>query len=239
MSETSKLRLHTQISPDVTMRSDAAEESGEAARRAEIKALKAKKHRRARIHQPMNRGDRLLRNSAIACSLLLGILALGNLETPWAKKASESVERALTMHIDLDESIGALQFVKNIMPESALVFMNTSAEGKLAMPVEGQITHRWSNSQPWLMFSCASGSDARVVAGGTVTAVSALSGGRVGLLVDHSDGRESLYASLNDACVRTGDTVEGGQVIGHTTDSLYFEYRNAGESIDPAPALGL
>ena len=239
MSETSKLRIHSQITPIAAVQSEAVENAADAERAGEGALRHTAKRNRRKSHEPLSRGDRLLRNSAIACALLLGILALGNLESPWARKASESVERALTMHIDLDESIGALQFVRDIMPESALVFMNITGSSALMKPVEGEIAHSWSNLQPWLMFSCPKDSEVRAAASGTVTAVSALSEGRVGLLVDHGDGRESLYASLGDACVRSGDAVERGQVLGHATENLYFEYRNAGESVDPSSELGL
>ena len=103
----------------------------------------------------MTRGDRLLRNSAIACALLLGILTLGNLRQPWAEKAAQGIERALTMHINLDESIGELTFVRQIMPESALVFLNVSGSTALAHPCDGAITHPWSDLQPWMAYEQA------------------------------------------------------------------------------------
>ena len=230
------LRIHARIAP---VRGGAAAETPanapETARADRHTAGKGRARRRARLTP----GDRLLRNSAIACALLLGILALNRVDAPWAKKASEGVQHALTMHIDLDESIGALQFVKGIMPESALVFMNLSGETGLARPVEGALSHRWSNLQPWMMFACEAGAEVRAVDAGTVTAVSPLSGERCGVLVDHGEGVESLYASLSDAAVAVGDAVQRGQALGVSDGSLYFEYRRGGESVDPSAELGL
>ena len=80
MSENSTLRIHTQFRPETT-------DSGQS------KLPRQRRHRPKKQKSPMTRGDRLLRNSAIACALLLGILALGNLRAPWAEKASESIER--------------------------------------------------------------------------------------------------------------------------------------------------
>ena len=187
----------------------------------------------------MTGADRLLRNSAWACALLLGVLALGNVDQPWAQKASQSVEKALTMRIDLDDSIGALKFVKDIMPESAYVFMNLSGGTALARPVEGPLAHAWSNLQPWLMFNCADGAEVRASAAGTVTAVSPLSGGKYGVLVDHGEGVETLYAQMTEVTPSVGDAVIRGQALGASGDGLYFEYRKNGESVDPAAALGL
>lgn len=223
MSENSTLRIHTQFRPD------AEDSRPPAARRA----------RRGRSRKTaLNRGDRLLRNSAVACALLLGILALGNLRQPWAQKASESIERALTMHINLDDSIGELTFVRQIMPESALVFLNVSGSAELARPCDGAVIHPFSALQPWLAFEegnrpvCAAD-------GGTVTAVSELSGGSQGLLVDHGEGRETLYANLSEVAVQAGDRVARGQRLGACEDGLYFELRQNGEPVDPTEGLGL
>ena len=224
MSENSTLHIHTRFRPD------AAEDVPPTPRR--------KKRRPRKPKPPMTRGDKLLRNSAIACALLLGILALGNLRAPWAQKAAESIERAMTMRINLDDSIGELTFVRQIMPESALVFLNVSGNAALARPCDGAVTHPWSTLQPWLAFEegrrpiCAAD-------GGTVTAVSALSGGTQGVLVDHGEGRETLYANLSEVTVQSGDRVARGQQLGACDDGLYFELRQNGESMDPAEGLGL
>lgn len=184
-------------------------------------------------------GERLLRNSAIACAVLLGILTLGNIDQPWAKKATEGIEKALTMHIDLDDTIGELTFVKELMPESALVFLNTSGKDHLDNPVEGTLLHPWSELQPWLMFDCTQGAQVTAVEDGTVTAVSPASDGKTGVLVDHGNGLESVYAYLADAAVENGDPVVRGQTLGTADNHMYFEWRVNGESIDPSELMGL
>ena len=90
MSDTGTLRIHAQVRPRA-----AGEAAGEAARKQPIQIdAPAKKHR-GKIRKPkakLTYGDRLLRNSAYACALLLGVLALGNVNEPWAKNASDSVQ---------------------------------------------------------------------------------------------------------------------------------------------------
>ena len=233
MSDSGTLRIHAQVRP-------AAAES--TARKQPIQIDIPAKPRRGRIRKPkakLTYGDRLLRNSAYACALLLGVLALGNVNEPWAKRASDSVEKALTMRIDLDESIGALQFVKDLMPESALVFMNLTGEKALARPVDGPLAHAWTALQPWLMFNCEEGAEVHAAAAGTVTAVSPMSKGLYGVLVDHGEGVETLYAHLAGADVAAGDAVSRGQVLGKGGDAVYFEYRRNGEAADPTAELGL
>ena len=198
--------------------------------------------RPVRLRQPRSKpshADRLLRNSAVACALLLGILALGNIDQPWAQKASEGIERALTMHIDLDETIGSLTFVRQIVPESALVFLNLSGETALTRPVAGDCVHPWTNVQPWLMFGCEHGDPVSAAGAGTVTAVSPMTGGKYGVLIDHGTGVESVYANLSAVDVAAGDAVERGQQIGASADGVYYEYRSGGTSMDPTELLGI
>ena len=69
--------------------------------------------------------------------------------------------------------------------------------------------------------------------------VSALSGGAQGLLVDHGEGRETLYANLSEVTVQSGDRVVRGQRLGACENGLYFELRQGGDSVDPTEGLGL
>lgn len=196
--------------------------------------------RRAGSPRPkLSAGDRMLRNTAVACALLLGVLALGNIRQPWAMRASETVQRALTMHIDLDSSIGRLSFVRDWMPESALVFFNLDGGAELAAPVAGELKHAYSDDQPWLLFACPEDSPVCAAADGTVTAVSELSGGSTGVLIDHGEGMETVYAYLSSASVQPGDAVSRGQALGQSAAQLYFELRQSEAAVDPTERMGL
>ena len=181
----------------------------------------------------------MLRNTAVACALLLGVLALGNIRQPWAMRASETVQRALTMHIDLDSSIGRLSFVRDWMPESALVFFNLDGGAELAAPVSGELKHAYSDDQPWLLFACPEDSPVCAAADGVVTAVSELSGGSTGVLIDHGEGMETVYAYLSSASVQSGDAVSRGQALGQSAAQLYFELRQSESAVDPTERMGL
>ena len=196
--------------------------------------------RRAGSPRPkLSAGDRMLRNTAVACALLLGVLALGNIRQPWAMRASETVQRALTMHIDLDSSIGRLSFVRDWMPESALVFFNLDGGAELAAPVSGELKHTYSDDQPWLLFACPEDSPVCTAADGVVTAVSELSGGSTGVLIDHGEGMETVYAYLSSASVQPGDAVSRGQALGQSAAQLYFELRQSEAAVDPTERMGM
>lgn len=195
--------------------------------------------RKLRIKTRLTFQERLLRNSFLACAVLLGILALGNIQQPWAMKASQGIEQALTMKVDLDETLGQLSFVRKLMPESALVFFNLSGDHALQQPVQGELTHAYTSSQPWLMFASEPATPVCAAADGTVAAVSPLSDGSYGVLIDHGDGLESVTANLQEAGVETGDQVLRGSIIGSSGDSVYFELRQGGENADPTELMGL
>lgn len=236
--EKNKLRIHTQIQPEA-----APEQSDDVpAKTVRWRSIPHPRQRRKHTEdtpQKLTFSDRLLRNSALACALLLAILAIGNIDRPWARSASETVERALTMHIDLDDSIGSLSFVRKLMPEGALVFLNLTGEHEFARPVDGELIHIYSDAQPWLLFHCPAGSDVCAIADGTVTAVSELSGGTMGLLIDHGGGLESVCAYLSESTAEPGQVVKRGDVIGISGENVYFELREGESATDPAERMGL
>ena len=234
------LRIHASIRPEP------GKTEGQTDKKARRRRwpLQARWGRRsAKRRKPrLSPGDRLLRDTAIACALLLAVLTAQNIDQPWSRLALHGVESALTMRINLDESLGRLSFVRELVPESALVFLDLNARETFA-PVEGAISHSFSEDQPWLAYSCAPGAEVRALEPGTVSAVTELSGGEWGLLLDHGGGVESVYAYLGAVQVQPGDTVSPGTVIGTASEngdiSVYFEMREAGKAIDPAERLAL
>ena len=196
-------------------------------------------HRRIRIKTRLSFQERLLRNSCLACAVLLGVLALGNLNHPWAKQASSRIEHALTMEIDLDKSLGQLSFVQKLMPESALVFFNLNGSSELQKPVQAQLSHAYSPNQPWLIFTSNDGDPVCACSDGTVSAVSPLSDGSYGLLIDHGSGMESVTACLRTVEAQTGDQVLRGASIGTAAGEIYFELQQGGTACDPTEKMGL
>lgn len=178
-------------------------------------------------------GERLLRNTAVACALLLGILAVKNVDTPWSRAAIEGIESALTMRIDPDSTLSSLGFVKNIMPESSLVFFNISGSTP-AQVVTGDVAHAFSEAQPWTTYSCGDDAEVRSAMAGTVSAVTELDSGDWCVLIDHGEGLETMYAYMEKPDVESGDSVARGARLGEVRgDTLYYEMRRDGSSVEP------
>lgn len=195
--------------------------------------------RRVRIRTRLSFQERLLRNTFVACAVLLGVLALNNVRHPWAERASAHVEQALTMTVDLDKSLGQLSFVRALMPESALVFFDLAKETEYLTPVAGVPTHTYDAAQPYLLFHAGDDEPVRAAADGTVTAVSALSDGTYGVLIDHGGGTESVTAGIAEISVKNGDSVARGDALGSGGNSIYFELRQGDAPVDPTALMGL
>ena len=184
--------------------------------------------------------DKLMRNTAVACAALLILLALGNVNQPWAQSTTAQLRRVLTMKIDLDESLGRLNFVRNLVPESAQVFWQMGGDS-LMLPTNGTIAHAYSKAQPWVEFTCAPQQRVSAAMDGTVAAVLQHETGDWTVLIDHDDAAQTVYAYMAQALVAAGQALKAGDTIGVTADSgdsrLYFELRQQGAPADPALRL--
>lgn len=197
---------------------------------------------RARQREKLTMGERLLRNAAIACALLLTVLAVKNLDQPWSRRATEGIRQAMTMRIDWNEALGKLNFVRALVPETALVFFHLEDAADLSAPVSGAtLKHTYDDLQPWLEYRCAAASAVYAAAAGTVTAVGQGATGDYIVLLAHEDGTETVYGYLAEATVKSGQKVTAGEQIGRTAAEdnarLYFELRADGQSQDPSKRL--
>ena len=182
--------------------------------------------------------ERLLRNTAVACALLLAILTVKNLDAPWAGAAMDGIESALTMRLDPDMPLEKMSLVQKWVPESTLVFLGISGKGA-ATPVSGEEEHPFYAGQPWTIFACPESAGVRAALSGTVSAVGQMESGDWYVLMDHGDGLESLYAYLEKPPVAAGDGLERGAELGRVRGMrLYYEMRKDGQSIDPSQVQG-
>lgn len=194
---------------------------------------KGKEKKSVRRRRKLNFSERLLRNTAISCALLLGILAVRNINAGWSRATVRGLESALTMRIDPDNGLGGMEFMKNIMPEASLVFFNISGSAP-AQVVSGDVEHVFSESQPWTTYTCGDEAEVRAAMAGTVSAVTELSAGDWCVLVDHGEGVETVYAFMDEPEVASGDSVVRGGRLGEVKgDTLYYEMRKDGSSVAP------
>lgn len=233
------LKLHTTMQPPET--APATEEPHVRWRLRQRKD----RHGAPRVRQRVSKrapGERLLRNTAIACALLLTVMALGNIDSPATNRVTNAIRGALSMDMSLDESLGKLSFVQNLVPESALVFLNIGGRRSSAgIPVQGETVHAFSEAQPWTEYKTTDAAQVRAIADGTVSAVSQSGEDDWTLLVDHADGSCAVFAYLQSTSVKIGDTIARGDALGAAGNGenarLYLEVRAADAPIDPAKLI--
>ncbi len=243
------LKLHTNIMPEKSAALEKDKPVGDVGWRVVRRSgtKRSRIARKPRIRQGSDRthraplSERLLRNTAVACALLLTVMAIRNLDTPFTNTVTDALSRVVSMDFRLDESLGKLSFVENIVPESALVFLNMQGGRSSSLPVEGEAVHEWSREQPWIEYITRDSSPVRSVTAGTVSACAKSDDGDWTKLISNNDGSQCVYAYLVNVSVKTGDIVERSSSLGETGAGegarLYFEYRKNGSPTDPSSIM--
>lgn len=173
----------------------------------------------------------LLRNTAFlaAVSLCLGLCAWISVVEPQKTKA---VMSHISTGFEYDQTLGRLQLVNNMLPASAMVFMNNdSSVREFQAPLQEKASHNWTQQEPWFEYTCI-GDVSACQKGEIITIVQNNSGSHT-MRILHDDGYESVYSGLHTVHVQEHDTVLKGQVIGTASGHAAFELRQDGLSILP------
>ncbi len=181
--------------------------------------------------------ERLTRNVAVAAALLLCAVAVRNAALPQSKDVFSAIADSVSMN--LDESLGKLSFVSSLLPESALVFWNSSNDAvQVSAPVHGDVVHVFHEDEPYIALLGVT-TDVRVAGDGEVMNVAHGDGEERVVRVRHDNGLETLYGNLQECFVLEGDQVYEGDIIGETAQKqpVFFEVRKDGRSIDPVPLM--
>ncbi|MDR0396148.1 MAG: M23 family metallopeptidase [Oscillospiraceae bacterium] len=184
--------------------------------------------------KPLRFGERMLRNTAVCVAVLLCALAIKTVDAPIARTVSAELRDWVTM--DLDESLGSLKFVQNLLPEAALVFWHIGTRQTFSQPSQAALSHGWNESEPYLAYASETQNPVYAAASGEVAAITYLEDNEITVRLRHDDGMETVYGNLASCTVREGDLIAVGDVIG-ASGTLYFEIRGEGRSMNPAPLM--
>ncbi len=117
-------------------------------------------------------------------------------------------------------------------------------QGALPLPVRGRIVGKFGKAldpqsklqvfKKGIEIEVAANSPVSAVASGKVAFAGDLPGyGRV-LILDHGDHYYTLCGNLKDIARRTGDSVESGDLVGHSgSGAVYFEIRSRNIAVNP------
>ena len=142
-----------------------------------------------------------------------------------------SVMAHLTAGFEYDETLGRLQFVSSMLPESAMVFLTQKEDMLIFQPVIGLVTHAWSQEEPWLEY--ADGGTVSACQNGEVMTIVMNGEDAYTLRLVHDDGYESVYSGVGDLSVQEGAQVKAGERLGSARETAAFELRKDGISVLP------
>ena len=180
---------------------------------------------------PKHTHKRLLRNTAFfaALSMCLGGCAWISIAQP---QRTQAVMSHLTSGFEYDDTLGRLQFVSNMLPESAMVFLSSDdTENEFYLPAEAQITHPWTEYEPWLEYACIG--DISACCEGEVVSIVANRQGEHTIRIIHENGYESIYSGLSSVSASEYDYIEAGEQVGTAAGNAAFELRKDGVSVHP------
>lgn len=183
------------------------------------------------MERKKGKAGRLLKAPAFYALALLCLCAGGTLvyvnhhDSAW-------VMSHVSAGFEYDETLGRLQFVSNILPESAMVFLNSAEDRLIAKPAQATASHDWSQEEPWLEYAC-SGEISACMDGEIVTVVKNRED-EYTIRMLHDNGYESIYSGLNTVLVTEGGYACAAEALGTANGSAAFELRRDGLSILPA-----
>lgn len=172
---------------------------------------------------------RLLRNISISAAVLLCLGTVVGVMT-----GDNRLSQAVMSHVDFeyDDSLGRLQFVSNILPQSAMVFLESTPESmEVSAPVRAKATHTWSQEEPWLEYVCTG--TVTACSDGDVMTIVQNREGEYTVRLRHDNGYESIYSGLSEVNLRESDRVLRGDQVGWTDSFAAFELRQDGLSVQP------
>ena len=114
--------------------------------------------------------------------------------------------------------------------------LSPPVQAPVSVPFRAPIC-RYCAGHRGLEYLTAPGTPVAAVAPGTVTFAGRVAG--IGyVVVRQSDGVLATYGFVVTMVVHQRQWVQGGQILAHSTDRVYFGWRRGDVAVDPTPSLG-
>jgi len=121
-------------------------------------------------------------------------------------------------------------------------------QGKLGWPAVGAVvgtygikvdsTYGTKTKKLGIDIATASGVPVKAVYGGRVSFADRFMGYGRTVIIDHGERLHSIYSRLSEIGATVGTGVKQGETIGFAGDTLHFQVRKNGQSVDPERWLG-
>lgn len=194
------------------------------------------------------------RNLAISVLIFAAVWGLFRLPYPWAQQGRDYVTRAMTQDLNFAAVQAWYASVFSGAPSFLPVFHGkTEQEARKASsavnthylpPVSGRIVVPYSSTHTGVTIETQPREQIRAVDEGRVMTVNATSGNGMVVMIQHSQGMQSIYGGVADTTLKKNDWVQRGDRIGMTAGSagqskaaLYFSVKKEDQYVNPADVI--
>jgi Membrane-bound metallopeptidase len=193
--------------------------------------------------------------AVIAAILFAAIWGVFHSESPLAQKGQTVVKNALTDEMDFtavatwykETFAGAPSFIPIFnQEEKKAASANGSVELSVVSPLpDGALVHTFAELLNGIELAGSSKEEVSAIETGRVLVVSEAENGKgFTVLIEHANGRSSVYGKLGTVTVKANDWVEAGDAIGTLQETtgeepslLYFAVRQNNQYVDPVGVI--
>lgn len=192
---------------------------------------------------------------AVSVLIALIILLLNNIELPFAQALVGHVRNALTQEFDLDDTLGKLKFVGEVLPDEIRAVFGQGQDMLFVSPVQGRVINTFgkkidledagiSYTNQGIDIETLENAPFFAAADGMVAAVEEHKVFGKSLWLDHNDRIFSFYGRCGEISVKKGEKVRRGQKLGTVmtpsdgTPVLHFQIWMNDKPQDPLDLIG-
>jgi stage IV sporulation protein FA len=199
-------------------------------------------------------GRSFIRKLAVALLVFGAIWGLFRLDEPWALQGQAFVKQALTDELDFAAAAAWYKEAFAGAPSFIPIFQNaaeeaTSAEGTVKLPVvnplpDSSLVQTFAELLNGVELAGVSAQEVAAVETGRVQTTAGQAESGLTVLIQHANGRVTIYGGLAETSVKTGDWVEAGEAIGRLPETegnepslLYFAVKQNDLYVDPVGVI--
>lgn len=184
-------------------------------------------------------GQRAGRRLAICCAIALGCVGLRYVKLPFAQQTTDFLKNAFTYDLNIEESIGRLQFVEKLWPDVTAVFGD---QQQFSYPVTGAIIQKFGeDGKEYIQFQAQPNADVVCALDGQVEKRGINDKLGKYLKIRHTNNLATVYYGMDQSQLAEGTDVKQGQTLGTLSgDGLFcFQVLSGDTPKDPQKYLGV
>ena len=184
-------------------------------------------------------GQRAVRRLAICCVIALGCVGLRVVKLPFTQQTTDFLKNAFTYDLDIEESIGRLQFVEKLLPDVTAVFGD---QQQFTYPVSGAIIQKFGeDGKEYIQFQAQPNAEVVCALDGQVEKRGINEKLGKYLKIRHANNLATVYYGMDQSQLAEGTDVKQGQTLGTLSgDGLFcFQVLSGDAPKDPQKYLGV